>query len=181
MDPRYREFLDLAYPEYEKIHHKEKRGFCGAVQSGWAVAAESRFTFWLEDDFLFMRPVPLTHMMNVLTENPHLAQLALLRQPWSPEEQKAGGIMQMWPDEYTEVTDGHSTWVEHTLFYTTNPSLFRGELARNNPWPDGPACEGKFSEQLRASDPEIRFAFWGQKFEPHRVLHIGEERVGLGY
>lgn len=181
LDPAFRGWLDDRYPDFERIHHPEKRGFCGAVQTGWQVAAQSDYTFWLEDDFVFEEVVPLADMATTLNENRHLVQLALLRQPWSPEEKAVGGIMQMWPDEYEEKTDGESFWVEHKLFYTTNPGLFRGSLARENPWPDGPRCEEKFGQGLLAKDDSLRFAFWGKKFARNLVTHIGDERVGTGY
>lgn len=84
----------------------------------------------------------------------------------------------MWPGEYEDRTDGTHHWLEHRLFFTTNPSLYRRSLADRR-WPDAPDSERKFTDQLRADGRS--FAFWGARHDGTWVTHIGDQRVGTGY
>lgn len=188
-DPKYADWLNQEYAAYERIHHKERRGFAGAIQSGWSWAADADYVFHLEDDFLFNKPIDVTGMIAVLENNPDVVQMALLRQPVNDIEASAGGLMQMWPDEYVEKSaplmafgsdyDREVYWVEHRLFFTTNPCFYRGGLTSRG-WPDAPDSERKFTNLLLEGSAN-RFAFYGRKFEAPRVHHIGDERVGTGY
>lgn len=179
-DRLYEEWLELQYgdvPFMEIVHHEQRRGFCGAIQSAWS-RVDTPWVFHVEDDFLFNEPVELTSMIEVLYDNPHLAQMALKRQPWSPEEQRAGDLVNMWPDAYVEHTDGAHYWIEHDLFFTTNPSVYSRELCEWG-WPDGPQCESKFARQMVENGK--RFAYWGRKSDTPKVTHIGDDRAGEGY
>ncbi len=146
------------------------------------LAREARdpWVFFCEDDFLFERDVDLQELVAVLRDRPYLKQMALLRQPWFPGEVKAGGIVERDPDEYERVSDGEREWLEHRLWFTLNPCLFRRELCRVSR-PIGKRHEWNFSRQL-CEDPEARFGIWGNGSgsEPW-VRHVGEERRGHGY
>lgn len=180
-DPGYRERLAGTYPDYELIGG-ERAGFGGAIRRAWQHVARypERFVFHLEDDFTFNRPVDLASMASVLDTHPHLVQLALRRQPWNDLERAAGGVVEQHPDAYTEVNDENGrAWLEHRLFFTTNPSLYRTSLCRQ-PWPRGPESEGRFTHQLLAS-PKVRFGYWGARDSGEWVAHIGDHRNGTGY
>lgn len=164
---------------YEIIHNKTKKGFCGAIQVGWEAVKGSEYIFHLEDDFTFNEPVYLYDMAAVLEHETQLVQLALLRQPVNEDEAKAGGLIQLWPNEYQEMAWGGFHWVEHRLFFTTNPSLYRGSLIDVG-WPGSPACESAFTEKVKRVDTAV-FAYWGRKDDPPKVHHIGDNRVGEGY
>lgn len=179
-NPEYASWLDNTYGHrYEIVHNPERSGFHGAIKAGWEAAAGADFVFHLEDDFVFMRPVEISKMIDVLSRQHHIMQFALMRQPVAEQEIQAGGLMRVWPEGYTEVQEGTNVWCEHRLFFTTNPSLYRGELMQIG-WPQCHHSEGEFS-RLLFQNRDITCAYWGYKFEPHRVLHIGEERVGEGY
>lgn len=160
-------------------------GFAGAIQCGWDLllaTSDADYVFHVEDDFVFTRDVDLTAMAEVMRDNPHLAQMALMRQPWSPEEKAAGGIVQMDPGAYSHVTtlpsmSGSLVWLEHRKNWTTNPSLYRRSLCKRG-WPDAPGSEGKFGDHLFA-DPKVRCAYWGMG--EVWVEHIGAQRAGTGY
>lgn len=180
LDPVFSEHLRDLCHDFTIIRHTEKRGFCGAIQSGWAaVPADTDYIFHLEDDFRFNRPVDLAAMAAVLDTHTHLVQLALRRQPWNAEEVLAGGIVEMWPDEYVGHSDGNGSWLEHRLFFTTNPSLYHVRWIREG-WPDAPECERRFTEEL-LQDEEVRFGFWGKRTDDPWVHHIGDQRAGSGY
>lgn len=152
-------------------------GFAGAVQHAWD-QVQTDYAFHLEADFTFNTSVPLADMVRVLDAHPHLAQIALLRQPWNEQEKQAGGIVQMHAADYKPVAwEGHQ-WLEHRRNVTTNPSLWpRWVIDRG--WPQRPQSEGCFGIDLFASDPAVQAAYWGRGEE--WVTHIGDVRSGTGY
>lgn len=157
-------------------------GFGGAINRAWRYIAQEPtelFLFDTEDDFIFKRPVPLIDMASVLSQHPHIAQLALRRQPWNGEEKAAGGIVEMWPDSYTDVFWEGCAWLEHRLFWTTNPSLFHISRCASG-WPAVDKSEAVYSKLVFA-DPQTRGAYWGSRDSGEWVTHIGDERVGKGY
>jgi hypothetical protein len=127
----------------------------------------------VEDDFVFERGVDLAALRAVLEPRPHLAQMALLRQPWFEGERRAGGIVERDPEAYEAVAEGEHRWLEHRLWFTLNPCLYRRRLCRRG-WPLGRRHEWSFGRSLCA-DPEVRFGIWGDG-SPW-VTHIGARRA----
>lgn len=194
--PEHTARLRAAFPEYRVVATPGRSGFGGAIRSAWNMLrtdSTAPYVFHLEDDFTFVRPVQLADMIGVLQLAPELLQLALRRQPWNDQERAAGGIVEQHPDAYTEcehvITDDGCTeakwsasWLEHRLFFTTNPSIYHRELYRWNDWPTGANSEGRFSHQLlNRYGPRARFGFFGSRASGEWVHHIGAERVGTGY
>lgn len=184
-DPEFGRMLRREYGGMYRIvppqPNGKKRGFGGAIQAAWAeVDPAAKFVFHLEDDFRFLRPVQLGTMVKALDRQPHIIQFALLRQAWSKQEKKAGGVWQVWPEEYEDCVDAELAvkWKQHDLFFTTNPSLYRRSLIDLG-WPDGSGSEGRFTELVKTRYPNGRFAFWGGGEE--WVQHIGAARAGTGY
>lgn len=168
-------------PEFDQVVHIDDThhslGYAGAIQAGWD-KVDTDYVFHLEGDFTFNRPVPLDRMIEVLEHNSHLVQLALLRQPWNPQEVAAGGVWQQHPDSYIHRGLGDYRWLEHARFFTTNPCLYPRWIVDRG-WPQVPQSEGMFGLKLFAEDPARRAAFWGNGEE--WVTHIGQERAGHGY
>ena len=162
--------LDL--PGWEVIHHQRREGLARAVQSGWGAVRGAEWVFHVEEDFTFDEPVDLDGMAEVLRRNAYLAQMCLLRGPWSPEEHAAGGIVEMHPDDYRarEDTKGRR-WLEHERLFSLNPCLIPGEVVDMG-WPTD--NEAGFTRRLRADG--YQFAFWGGT---PCVTHIGAEG-GMG-
>lgn len=152
-------------------------GFGGAIRAGWAEVTTD-YVFHLEQDFTFNEPVDIDAMRTVLEEHSHLAQLALLRQPWNDHERAAGGVVQLHPESYEAMEWGGHRWLEHTRHFTTNPSLYPASLCKRG-WPTGNHSEGHFGIGLFESDRDVRCAYWGDGRE--LVTHIGDERAGTGY
>lgn len=159
-------------------------GFAGAIAAGWEAILQTGcdFVFHLEDDFTFNAPVPLESMGQVLKVRPHIAQVALKRQPWSEEERAAGGVIEAHPDDFSSARapvgiGAYLYYTEHRRFFTTNPSLYRASLCEQG-WPQEPESEGKFTARLLGQG--YRFAYWGGKADPPVCEHIGQ-RAGVGY
>lgn len=172
----------LPFDSFEQVitidDREHRLGFAGAIQAAWD-QVRTEYVFHLELDFTFNERVPVQEMLWLLRRHPHVAQVALKRQPWNDEERAAGGIVELHPDDFSERYDGIDVWTEHRRFFTTNPSIYSSRLCRIG-WPQEPQSEGMFTHKLLA-DPLLRFAFWGGKHDPPTVTHIGEERVGCGY
>jgi hypothetical protein len=190
-DTQYREALAQTYPEFTHINAGPRQGFGGAIANAWSQVyrfSHADHVFHLEGDFTFNRDVDLGAMRQTLVDHPDLAHMALRRQAWAPEEIAAGGVVEMHPDAYTDVFVDvlDRSWLEHRLFFTTNPSLIRMSLIRRG-WPDVPQSERRFTEYLlREGTPEVpgeqvRFGYWGSRTDEPWVHHIGTERIGKGY
>lgn len=182
---KQRELIAKMFPQWTLINHPtgERQGFAGAVRTGWDALRNYSIADWvfhLEDDFTFNRPVDLDDLQNVMVKRPILAQIALLRQAWNPDEVAAGGLLEMNPDAYIPHLDRDGReWLEHDMFFTTNPSLYRKSLIEMFDWPAGPESEGRFGLKLREAG--YRYAYWGARDDGPLVHHIGEHRSGGGY
>lgn len=176
----YRHFLVETFPDFEVIGGR-RTGFGGAISRAWRHVRQLPvdWVFHVEDDFTFNRHIDLTELAGVLTGNPRIVQMALRRQPWAREEAEAGGIVEQFPESYSDCTDGEHHWLEHRRFFTTNPSLYHRNLCDRG-WPHGPHSEGRFSADVMA-DPDATSAYWGCRESGEWVTHIGNERVGRGY
>ncbi len=162
-----------------------RSGFAGAVRSARRWVADNtrnEWVVWMEDDFLLTRDIPVRDMVGVMAERPNLVQLALRRQPWNETEKAAGGIVEMNPDYFTDVTDGVHSWLEHRWVFTTNPHLFRRSLITEGPpWPTGPESEGRYGIELFGGSEQLRAAYWGSRSSGEWCEHIGVNRIGTGY
>lgn len=145
-------------------------GMAGAVRAAWAWALDDikvDYLFHVEEDFRFAAPVDLAAVAALLDANPQLAQVVLKRNPWSPEERAAGGIIEQHPGDYTD-RDG---WVEHGRVFSLNPCLIPRRVLEMG-WPDG--NEAEFTQ--RCLDAGYRFAFLGSRHDAPLVEHVGMVR-----
>jgi len=186
----YRDSLARRYPTFRLFDAGPRQGFGGAIRTAWAkLTADSTvdYVFHLEQDFVLTRRVDLGELAAVLDRRPHLAQMALVRQAWNEQERSAGGLIARHPEAYHPAGDEFGrVWMEHRLFWTTNPSLYHRGMCRL-PWPDGPQSEGRFTLSLLEHGlpgvpaDDLRFAYWGRHEDGPWVEHIGEVRSGHGY
>ena len=179
-----RDLLKKRYPQFTFIEHPsgERQGFGGAIRTVWQHLrdhSEADYIFHLEDDFTFNHVVDLVDLQTILQYRPHLAQVALLRQAWNPDEKAAGGLLELHPEWYEAHHDRWRDWLEHDQFFTTNPSLYRRSLIEEWDWPEGENSEGRFSLDLRFDGR--KFGYWGKIDDPPVVHHIGAHRHGNGY
>lgn len=178
----YKPNLPNEFIEWDVVENVENEGFAAAIQIGWDTLQKEYepfdYVFHLEDDFAFSEVIPVNEMIEILEANVHLAQVVLKRQAWSPEEIAVGGIIEKAPGEYMQKGLNGLRWVEHTNFFSTTPSLYPAKIMDLG-WPQVEQSEGMFTFELR--DLGYRFAFYGNKEDPPRVKHIGNERTGKGY
>lgn len=157
-----------------------ERGFCGAIQRGWellrASSAEFDYVWHAESDFLYRREFNVTHMAELLDWRADIAQVSLRRGAHGSEP--AGGFLEQWPDEFTDADHLGRAYLEHRLWFTTNPSIYRRSLIEHE-WPDAPACENTFGQQLIAEG--LSFACWGKRTDAPWVEHVGLTREGHSY
>ena len=184
-DPEHHQRLrDELPPTWQLVTTAQRSGFGGAYRHAydWILAhTHQPFVFSTEDDFVLTRDLNLTEMAFVLSHRAGLAQLALRRQPWNDTERAAGGIVECHPGKYGDYDDHHGNqWLEHRLFYTTNPSLIPRSVLAAHRWPTVPGSEGVFSAGLFA-DPTARSGYWGSRASGEWCQHIGYERRGRGY
>ena len=189
-DNVYRDGLARRYPTFRHVHAGPRRGFGGAIAAAWthlATASTVDYVFHLEADFTFNRPVDLAALAAVMQARPQLAQMALVRQSWNDEERAAGGLIARYPEAFHPAGDDTGRlWLEHRLFWTTNPSLYRRGVCSLG-WPDRAQSEGHFTLQLLQNGlgdvpgGELRFGYWGRSEDGPWVEHIGVERAGHGY
>lgn len=158
------------FPElagWDVIDNPERQGLAGAIQTGWDnLADDIDYVFHLEDDFIFPDPVDVSDMVALLEAHDDLAQVALLRQPWSPEEQHAGGIFQANPSRFSQA-DGY---VAQSHLFTFNPCVYPRWVTF------GPAgIEQKVTDDLLFYE-DTHFGYLGQLDDPPRCVHIGARR-----
>lgn len=181
--PEYKDWLQTNFPTFDVIGRNRRVGFGGAIKYAWETILahyDFDYTFHLEDDFTFNDFVFLNDMIEVLDSHPHLLQMALMRQPWNQKEIEAGGVMQSDPEAFTPQSCRQHHWVEQRKFFTTNPSLYPRSLVLRG-WSDEPHSEGILTHSLLNNIPLAAFGYWGKKFDPPRVTHIGNQRIGIGY
>lgn len=190
-DLSHRDKLADWYPHFTVLTAGKRLGFGGAIANAWSyLTAHSRaqWVAWFEDDMVPARRVPLDDMVALSVAQPHLAQVALRRQPWNAEERAAGGYVEANPDSYVERVDGGHRWLETTRNWTTNPSVYRIDLCALG-WPSGAHSEGRYGFALRdyglpwgIPGEEVRFGLYGGLVDGREwIHHIGDVRVGGGY
>lgn len=170
-DVRYHNYLKNKFPQFNIVSHETRRGLAGAVQSAWSsVSKETEYVFHLEDDFLFNEEPNIEAMINLLKNNPHLVQMALVRASVNPPEEEVGGfVFQNLQDYYQK--DGY---FEHARLFTLNPCIYPMSTVKIG-WPDH-GGESEFTSKVHSIDSNLRFGFYGDIYDPPRVTHIGGRR-----
>lgn len=148
-------------------------GMAGAVREAWTWALDTGCDYLLhvEEDFRFLTQIPVDGMLDVFRHDETLTQVVLKRQPWSPEEIQAGGIIESHPDDYRDHHAGGLQWVSHQRIFSLNPCLIPRRTLEYG-WPDGNEAEMTF----RLVADGWRFGFYGHRSNPPLVEHVGASR-----
>jgi len=143
-----------------------------AVRVGWEGVENAEYVLHWEEDMLATAPVDVEGMAAVLDAEQDLAQLCLLRQPWSHPEHQAGGIIQLYAEHmHDRETLGHP-WIQHDRFFSLNPCLVPRRVYELG-FPEG--SEPAMTQLLLEAG--FSFGYWGARTEGPKVLHIGELRA----
>lgn len=157
--------------QWERHALPERLGLtANLTQAFAALSRDDEWVLWLEEDFVLL-DAPLEEMAKTLAAKRDLAQMALVRQPWSPEEQEAGGMLHG-PHFQGDLTD-EGRWMRHKRIFTLNPFVAHASLLRTLT----PGVEESLTKQCRAR--KLWFGFWGGMEDEPRCLHIGAEN-GMG-
>jgi hypothetical protein len=173
-DPDYRAWLQAEFPDFVQVGDGARRGFAATLACGWGTVlaySEATHIWHAEDDFTYNELVDLPAMAAILDRNPHLAQLALKRQPVNDVEREAGGFMETRPGAWTQ-RDG---WIEHQTNFTSNPSQIPARVARLCVGSDVRLDELTMSDLLMAEG--YGFGYLGRIEDRPRVTHIGGHRM----
>jgi len=159
--------------DWTEIHRLPSRmGLSANLAQGWAAVTrgEGSMVLHVEEDFI-IGDVDLDAMAATLNANPDVAQMALVRQPWSPEEHAAGGML------YGPHLEGDLVeecgWLRHNRIYTLNPHVVRSDLLAELT----AGVEHDLTAQCQ--DRGLSFGFFGAINDPPRCLHVGHEG-GMG-
>ena len=173
-DAGYAAHLGIEYAsQFTVVHHGQREGFVEAVADAWRTAIRDptvEYVFHAEDDFTYNEPVDLERMVLILDANPHLAQLALKRQPVNHDERTAGDITRVFPGEWQQ----HPTYTEYTRNFTTNPCLIPRRVIQL-------VLRGCETAEMAMTwflrEHGYTFGYVGDIDDAPRVHHIGEHRA----
>jgi hypothetical protein len=142
-----------------------RSGLSANLAQGWEAVASDDWVFDTEEDFEIL-DAPLEDMIAVMEQQPQVANMVLMRQPVSWEEQQAGSVLGGQHLQGTYID--HQTWVEHSAGYWLNPNLVRGSLLKTLT----PSVESGLTIQCVRRG--MTFGYWGAVTDPPRCNHIGE-------
>lgn len=198
--PEYNKYLIDKYgDEFTVINHDQNMGLSGSVQSLWMLAQmkQADYIFHLEEDFTFNKNIYVDDLIQILSNDIHIAQIALKRQPCNPAEIEVGGFMEQNPSSYIKHTiwripvyrlnPNRSKWIcgrvakiineidylNHRNFFTLNPCLYPISTTRIG-WEKGWG-EKEFGERL-FSNELIKCSYLGKIEDAPLVEHIGNYR-----
>lgn len=154
------------------VHVSDQQAGYGAAMKAVCKTAEGREAMFLEEDFTFITEVSLEAMAEVLWHRPYLAQVALLRQPWFPNEIVHGSLMKALEARGYEFQEVCGV-IEQDATFTCNPAVWRGPVFASG-WPEGKWSEDRKRDELLAQG--YRFSW----LPGVRVHHSGE-RQGFDY
>lgn len=167
------------------VHPTEgKQGFAKAMVRATGVMnmLEDDYVAWWEEDFTATEFIDLEAMALNLEQNPDLAQIVLVRQPWFPEEIKVGSMLAHLCDrlggdlvEQPNLLEGGPALLKHQMIFSSNPGVWAPSAYRWG-WPDVRGSEERKTRYL-VEDDDLWFAYWGHQVT---VRHEGE-RSGRGY
>lgn len=153
--------------KFDFVKNTPRRGLAGAIQSGWdALDEDIDYIFHLEDDFIFPDHVDIDLMLELLEYENDLAQMALLRQPWSPQEQQAGGIYWIEPERFKQ----KQGFVQQQHLFTFNPCLYHISVVQNY----RAGLEAELTAELLKDG--WKFGYLGELGDEPRTIHIGLRR-----
>ena len=179
-DADYGKWLDARFGGFNCVHHSERRGLSGCFKSACdvAIALGVDYVFSTEDDYAITSDLDLTAFIALLESQPHLAQVALKRTSYSPQEHAAGGIVEAYPHFYNERSAGGMTWLETDHLFVFSPSLIPRRVIECALANTDTFLEDNVTAALWANG--YRSCYWGAMFDRPLCGHVGTTR-SVGY
>jgi hypothetical protein len=183
-DENYRGWLRFAFPHFKLVTTgMGRQGYSGAMQKVFDVFKESgnKYMLHLEDDYVLEHEFSIEDVITVLENNPDVAQMSIMRQPWFQNEIDHGGVLEaleVGGSKFQEVNTQGFDWARHKAFYTCNPNIAQSWVT-NYKWPEGSWSESRFSKTIFQDGKEC--GIWGSRSSWPYVKHIGRVRNGTGY
>lgn len=177
---RDEEFLKAIKKKYKinkLILSPENLGINKSVQNAWAqLPKHIEYIYHQENDFTYNEPIDVMQMQKVLDMNHLIGQVALLRQPWYPDEIESGSLYIKNSVNYRPANIGGVDIVIQDVYFTHNPSLYRKKhaikLENHHEW--------ILADTLKKQHRIKYFAYLGGINDAPKVHHIGEIKKGVG-
>lgn len=156
----------------DRVVHTRGAGYSTAMREVCRVGAEHDSAVWLEEDFTITGPVDFEDLALDLDRHPSWAQIVLQRQPWFPNERRAGSMIEAVKRKghVFHTVDGY---LVHEAFFSGNPSIWRRHVFTTG-WPEGQWSEDRKRDQLVAAGYEFAIT-------PEVLCHHDGVRSGKGY
>lgn len=153
---------------------------------------DTDFYLQLEEDWVLNRPLELSGITDVLSDNPNILQMRIPRTIWYTEKHyfdlMYGGHMS-WqkegkPGGLVERSDGYCSWFEKrstSYFWSHNPNVF-GKQILNYKYPESRGNidhEQLFGLNLLKKSPKHVIGYWAQNLFDTYVTHIGYHDLEL--
>lgn len=147
-------------------------GYNEAMREVCRIGAQHESAVWLEEDFTLTAPVDFEELAIDLDRHPSWAQIVLQRQPWFPNERRAGSMIEAVRRKGHEfhTVDGY---LVHDAFFSGNPSIWRRNVFATG-WPVGEWSEDRKRDELVALGYEFAIT-------PEILCHHEGVRSGHGY
>lgn len=164
--------------EVDAIYHHTKRlGYSATIQDSWSkIPADCHYILHLEDDFLLNRELDLSQMIDVLKHDKKVAQIGMLRQPWSAAEINVGGFLKLYPADYHNAVycigaRHYYPVIINSHNWSFNPCIYPREITELG-FPSGSyEAECKFTEKLK----DRICLIWGPLNQEPLVHHFGQQ------
>lgn len=150
---------------------RERQGLTANLAQGWgALGDDDEWVAFVEEDWL-IRDFPLDDMADTLEAFGDVANMVLVRDPVSPQEQRAGSVLGgqhvqgRWEDM--------GGWVRHRKGFWLNPFVAHADTLRSLE----PGTEDVLTAQCL--ERGLSFGYWGSPEDEPRCQHIGVEG-GMG-
>ncbi len=158
---------------------QHRLGMAGAVNAAWSWAIENDVDYLLhvEEDMHFTRTVDVQRLVDILDLNAELAEVTLVRQPWSQEEALAGGVAKKLGaiPHSCDCEDPPLRWSTQDYIFSLNPSLIPRRILELG-WPAG--NEAEMTSILL--DRGYEFGLYGHPEDAPVIEHVGHVR-GAGW
>ena len=175
-DASYAAWLDDIFPDFERIHHEERRGLGGCFKSALetAAATDADYAFITEDDMPILDDINLEPWAALLDYRPYLAQVGLNRKPLNDDESREQSVVAAHPHLFTEKRVGSVVWVETDNLFVFSPSLVPQHAIDAMLGNTTVFLEREITDALLAL--EYRFSYWGTRNDPPLCAHAGTVR-----